>query len=328
VVGADPKTDIAVVKIDAIGLPAATFADSDKLRVGDVVFAVGNPLGVGETVTMGIVSAKNRNVQILSDVQGYEDFIQTDAAINMGNSGGALVDAKGRFVGINSAIVSPSRGNIGIGFAVPVNMAASIMKSLIETGTVTRGFMGVGAQPVTPELAEQFHIPKDSKGVVVDDLTADGPAEKAGIKQGDVIVSVNGRPVETQDDLRLTISEMAPGTPAMVSIVRDGKDMTVKVILGQKEERPNELMTGVEVGKISEDIRRRLNIDSRIKGLVVTKVDDKLDFAADLPLGSVIIEINRTPVEDLDTARALLHPGHNLLLVYFQGFPKYVVVQK
>ena len=150
VVGADPKTDIAVVKIDATGLPAVTFADSDKLRVGDVVFAVGNPLGVGETVTMGIVSAKGRNhLGILDDDDGkgpgYEDFIQTDAAINMGNSGGALVDAKGRFVGINSAIVSPSRGNIGIGFAVPVNMAANVMKSLIETGTVTRGFLGVWA---------------------------------------------------------------------------------------------------------------------------------------------------------------------------------------
>ena len=153
VVGADPKTDIAVVKIEATGLPAATFADSDKLRVGDVVFAVGNPLGVGETVTMGIVSAKSRNVGILDDVQGYEDFIQTDAAINMGNSGGALIDAKGRFVGINSAIVSPSRGNIGIGFAVPVNMAINVMKSLIETGTVTRGFLGVIADPLTPDIA-------------------------------------------------------------------------------------------------------------------------------------------------------------------------------
>ncbi|HEY5228772.1 MAG TPA: Do family serine endopeptidase [Opitutaceae bacterium] len=328
VVGADPKTDIAVVKIDATGLPAATFADSDKLRVGDVVFAIGDPLGVGETVTMGIVSAKSRNVHILDDVQGYEDFIQTDAAINMGNSGGALVDAKGRFVGINSAIVSPSRGNIGIGFAVPVNMAASIMKSLIETGTVTRGFMGVGAQPVTPEMAEQFHIPKDSKGVIVDDLTADGPADKAGIKQGDVIVSVNGRAVETQDDLRLTISEMAPGTTASVDISRDGKPLTVKVVLGQKEEKPNELMAGVEVGKLSDDVRRHLGIDNRILGLVVTKVDEKLEFAQDIPLGAVIMEINRTPVEDLVTARALLHPGHNLLLVYFQGYPRYVVVPK
>jgi Do/DeqQ family serine protease len=328
VVGADPKTDIAVVKIDATGLPAATFADSDKLRVGDVVFAIGDPLGVGETVTMGIVSAKNRNVRILDDVQGYEDFIQTDAAINMGNSGGALVDAKGRFVGINSAIVSPSRGNIGIGFAVPVNMAASIMKSLIETGTVTRGFMGVGAQPVTPEIAEQFHLPKDSKGVIVDDLTADGPADKAGIKQGDVIVSVNGRAVETQDDLRLTISEMAPGTTALIDISRDGKPLTIKVVLGQKEEKPNELMTGVEVGKLSDDVRRRLGIDNRITGLVVTKVDDKLEFAQEIPLGAVIMEINRTPVEDLVAARALLHPGHNLLLVYFQGYPRYVVVPK
>jgi len=172
VVGADPKTDIAVVKIDATGLPAITFADSDKLRVGDVVFAVGNPLGVGETVTMGIVSAKGRNkLGILDDDDGkgggYEDFIQTDAAINMGNSGGALVDAKGRFVGINSAIVSPTRGNIGIGFAVPVNMAANIMRSLIETGTVSRGFLGIRGDPVTPDIAEQVHLPKDANGVIV-----------------------------------------------------------------------------------------------------------------------------------------------------------------
>jgi serine protease Do/serine protease DegQ len=328
VVGADPKTDIAVVKIDATGLPAVTFADSDKLRVGDVVFAVGNPLAVGETVTMGIVSAKSRNVGILQEVDGYEDFIQTDAAINMGNSGGALVDAKGRFVGINSAIVSPSRGNIGIGFAVPVNMAASIMKSLIETGTVTRGYLGVGAEPITPEMAETVHLPKDSKGVIVDDLTVDGPAERAGLKRGDVILSVNGRTIESQDDLRLTISEMAPGTPATLDVSRDGKALTIKVVLGQKEEKPNELLTGVEVGKLSEDVRRRFGIDARINGLVVTKVDEKLDFAQNLPVGSIIVEINRTQVDDLASAKALLHPGHNLLLVYFQGYPRFVVVPK
>jgi Do/DeqQ family serine protease len=328
VVGADPKTDIAVVKIDATGLPAVTFADSDKLRVGDVVFAVGNPLAVGETVTMGIVSAKSRNVGILQEVDGYEDFIQTDAAINMGNSGGALVDAKGRFVGINSAIVSPSRGNIGIGFAVPVNMAAAIMKSLIETGTVTRGYLGVGAEPVTPEMAEVVHLPKDSKGVIVNDLTVDGPAERAGLKRGDVILSVNGRSIESQDDLRLTISEMAPGTPATLDVSRDGKALTIKVVLGQKEEKPNELLTGVEVGKLSEDVRRRFGIDSRINGLVVTKVDEKLDFAQNLPVGSIIVEINRSQVEDLAAAKALLHPGHNLLLVYFQGYPRFVVVTK
>ena len=226
VVGADPKTDIAIVKIDAPGLPCATFADSDKLRGGDVVFAVGNPLGVGETVTMGIVSAKSRNVGILDDVHGYEDFIQTDAAINMGNSGGALVDAKGRFVGINSAIVSPSRGNIGIGFAIPVNMAVSIMKSLIETGTVTRGFLGVGADPVTPDIAEQVHLPKDAKGVIVNDLSQDGPAEKAGLKRGDVILAVDGKGIESQDELRLTISQMAPGSAVALDVSRDGKPMT------------------------------------------------------------------------------------------------------
>src|SRR5208283_1322822 len=236
VVGADPKTDIAVVKIDAAGLPAATFADSDKLRVGDVVFAVGNPLGVGETVTMGIVSAKSRNVGILDDVAGYEDFIQTDAAINMGNSGGALIDAKGRFVGINSAIVSPSRGNIGIGFAVPVNMAANVMRSLIETGTVSRGFLGVGGDPITPDIAEQVHLPKDTKGVIVTSTGADSPAEKAGIKRRDVILSVNGKPIESHDELRLTISQMPPGAKVALELSRDGKPITMNVTLAQVAE--------------------------------------------------------------------------------------------
>jgi len=328
VVGADPKTDIAVVKIEATGLPAAIFADSDKLRVGDVVFAVGNPLGVGETVTMGIVSAKSRNVGILDDVAGYEDFIQTDAAINMGNSGGALVDAKGRFVGINSAIVSPSRGNIGIGFAVPVNMAVNIMKSLIETGTVTRGFLGVIGDQITPDVAEQVHLPKDAKGVIVTDTTADGPADKAGIKRGDVIISVNGKPVTNHDELRLTISQMMPGSKATLDIARDGKPMTVAVTLTQFAEKPNELLPGVEVGKLTDDVRRHLGIDARVTGLVVTKIDDKSEYAQDLPLGGIIVEINRSPIEDLASAKAVLRPGHNLLLVFFQGYQRYVVVTK
>jgi serine protease Do/serine protease DegQ len=328
VVGADPKTDIAVVKIDATGLPAATFADSDKLRVGDVVFAVGNPLGVGETVTMGIVSAKSRDVGILDDVAGYEDFIQTDAAINMGNSGGALVDAKGRFVGINSAIVSPSRGNIGIGFAVPVNMAVNIMKSLIETGTVTRGFLGVIADPITPDIAEQVHLSRDAKGVIVTDTTPDGPADKAGLKHGDVIISVNGKPIQSHDELRLTISQMSPGSKAVLEVARDGKPMVINVTLGQFAEKPNELLAGIEVGKLTDDVRRHLGIDSRVTGLLVTNVDDKSDYAQDLPQGAVIVEINRSPVDDITSAKALLHSGHNLLLVYYQGYQRYVVVTK
>jgi serine protease Do/serine protease DegQ len=333
VVGADPKTDIAVVKIDASGLPAITFADSDKLRVGDVVFAVGNPLGVGETVTMGIVSAKGRNnLGILDDdegrTKGYEDFIQTDAAINMGNSGGALVDAKGRFVGINSAIVSPSRGNIGIGFAVPVNMAASVMKSLIETGTVTRGFLGVMGDMVTPEIAEQVHLPKDANGLIVTDTEADSPADKAGLKRGDVIVAVNGKPIHDQEELRLTISQMPPGTKVTLSTARDGKPMVLSATLAQFSEKPNELLPGVEVGKLTDDVRRHLGIDSRIVGLVVAKVEEKSAYAQDLPQGAVIVEINRSPVDDLAAAKALLHTGHNLLLVYYQGFQRYLVVTK
>ena len=328
VVGADPKTDIAVVKIDATMLPAATFADSDKLRVGDVVFAVGNPLGVGETVTMGIVSAKSRNVGILDDVAGYEDFIQTDAAINMGNSGGALIDAKGRFVGINSAIVSPSRGNIGIGFAVPVNMAVSVMRSLIETGTVTRGFLGVIADPLTPEIAEQVHLSKDAKGLIVTDAPEDGPAGKAGVKRGDVLMSVNGKAILSHDELRLTIAQMAPGSKVTLDIERDGRPMVISVTLGQFAEKPNELLPGIEVGRLTDDVRRHLGIDSRITGLVVTGVAEKSDYAESLPQGSVIVEINRTPVDDVATAKALLHPGRNLLFISYQGYQKYVVVTK
>jgi serine protease Do/serine protease DegQ len=328
VVGADPKTDIAVVKIEATGLLAATFADSDKLRVGDVVFAVGNPLGVGETVTMGIVSAKSRNVGILDDVAGYEDFIQTDASINMGNSGGALIDAKGRFVGINSAIVSPSRGNIGIGFAVPVNMAVSVMKSLVETGMVARGFLGVFADPVTPDIAEQVQLPKDATGVIVTDTSPGGPADRGGLKRGDVILSVNGRTIESQEKLRLTISEMAPDSTVALNISRDGKPLTLSVTLGEFAEKPNEILDGIEVGRLTDDARRRLGIDGRITGLVITKADDKSVYAQDLPAGAVIVEINRAPVDDLAAAKSRLHAGHNLFLVYYQGYQRYVVVTK
>jgi serine protease Do/serine protease DegQ len=329
VVGADPKTDVAVVKIEATGLPVVTFADSDKLRVGDIVFALGNPLGVGETVTMGIVSAKGRsNLGILDEVNGYEDFIQTDAAINMGNSGGALVDAKGRLIGINSAIMSPSRGNIGIGFAVPVNMAANVMRSLIETGTVSRGFLGVTADPLTPDVAEQVGLPKDTKGVIVTSTGADSPAEKSGIKRRDVILTVNGKSIESHDELRLTISQMPPGTKVALEISRDGKPITMSVTLAQVAEKPNEILDGIEVAKLTDEVRRHLGLDARTTGLVVTGVSEKSDYAQDLPVGAVIIEINRNPVDDVAAAKALLHPGHNLLLVAYRGLQRWLVVTK
>jgi Do/DeqQ family serine protease len=326
VVGADPKTDVAVIKIDTAGLQAITFADSDKLRVGDVVFAVGNPLDVGETVTMGIVSAKSRTVHILDDVAGYEDFIQTDAAINLGNSGGALVDAKGRLVGINSAIVSPSRGNIGIGFAVPVNLAAGVMKSLIETGTVTRGFLGVASEPLTPEVAEQVHLPVDAKGVIITEVTPGGPAEKAGVQHGDVILKVNGKEIDSRDELRLTIAEMPPGSRVAIDLSRDGKPLGLNVTLSQFADATNELLGGVQVDKITDDTRKRFELDPRITGVVVTEVKENSEHAEDLPVGAVIIEINRIPVADVASARASLHPGHNLLLVSYRGYQRYIVV--
>jgi serine protease Do len=328
-VGSDPKTDIAVVKIDATGLQAVTFADSDRIRVGDIVFAVGNPLGVGETVTMGIVSAKSRNIHILDDVSGYEDFIQTDAAINMGNSGGALLDAKGRLIGINSAIVSPSRGNIGIGLAVPVDLAVNVMKSLIETGAVSRGFLGVSAVPITADVAEQVGLARATKGVIVISAAPDSPAEKVGIKRRDVILRLNGKPVESHDELRLTISQMAPGSKVSLDISRDGKPMTVDVVLAQFGEKPNEILVGVEVGKLTDDVRRRLGIDARTAGVVVTAADEKSEYAQDLPVGAVIVEINGIPIDSVASAKQALHTGRNLLLVYYQaGRSNYVVVTK
>ncbi len=322
-VGADPKTDIAIIKIDAKDLPRVTLADSDRLRVGDVVFAVGNPLGVGQTVTMGIVSAKGRSVGILDDVAGYEDFIQTDAAINQGNSGGALVDARGRLVGINSAIISPNRGSIGIGFAVPVNLAASIMRSLIETGRVSRGYLGVGVDPLTAELSEALGLEKNTRGVMVTVVTEDSPAEKAGLERSDVILSVNDRPVASLQDLRLYVSQLAPGTEVVLKIIRDGKPRTLTATLDALPDDgtgTNELLPGIEVSRLGDDQRQELAVPGSINGLVVTSIDPRSPFADRFVQNMVILEINREPVTDVASAREALRRGaRNLIYVYYRG---------
>jgi serine protease Do/serine protease DegQ len=328
VIGTDPKTDIAVIKIDADHLPVVTIANSDQLRVGDVVFAVGNPLDVGQTVTMGIVSAKNRNVRILEDVGGYEDYIQTDAAINMGNSGGALIDARGRLIGINSAILSPSRGNIGIGFAIPVNLAASIMKSLIETGTVARGYLGVTSETVTPEVAEQLGLPKDTKGVVISDIFPDSAADKAGLKSTDVIVAVNGHPVSSLDEMRLMIAQMPPGTVAKLRVMRDAKERAIDVTLEKLTEKPNELIAGVNVMPLGTEERRRLRIDARVAGLLITDVAEDSPYRDRLAPNAIIMEINRTPVREVEPARQLIQPGRNLLKIFYRGTARFVVVSQ
>jgi len=326
-IGADPKTDVAVVKIDATALPTVTVADSDKLRVGDIVFAVGNPLEVGETVTMGIVSAKGRQVGILDDVHGYENFIQTDAAINLGNSGGPLLDAKGRLVGINSAIISPSRGNIGIGFAIPANMAVSIMRSLIATGTVSRGFLGVEAVELKSDVAEELELPKDAKGVIITSVTPNSAAAKAGLKSSDVILAINDQPVRTRDELHFTIGQMLPGAKIAVKIMRDGKPQTLALVLGKADDRPDVLIAGVGVAELTDELRRKFSIDPQDvpTGLVITDVAE--DSAnSDLQAGMVILAINRVAVTDLASARDLLRPGRNLLLLYDHGAHLYAVV--
>jgi serine protease Do/serine protease DegQ len=322
VIGADPKTDIAVIKIEADHLPTVILADSDKLRVGDVVFAIGNPLNVGQTVTMGIVSALGqKNLGLLENVGGYEDFIQTDAAINMGNSGGALVDAKGRVVGINSAILSTSRGNIGIGFAIPIDLAASIMQSLIGTGKVARGYLGVNTDALTAEIAEQLGVSKDTQGVVITDVKPDSPAAKAGLKRSDIVLALNDKVVESLEDLRLLISETAPGTEVTIKFVRDGKEQTIKVTLGtlSDEIADNELLPGVTVAKLTDDKRRELNIDDRVAGLLIANVEDNSPYSDKLASGAVIIEIDRIPVASVEAAKGLLTSGRHLFLVYFHG---------
>jgi Do/DeqQ family serine protease len=322
VIGADPKTDIAVIKIDADHLPTAVLADSDKLRVGDVVFAIGNPLGVGQTVTMGIVSALGRNnLGLLDSVGGYEDFIQTDAAINLGNSGGALVDAKGRVIGINSAILSTSRGNIGIGFAIPIDLAANIMQSLIGTGKVTRGYLGVTTNSLTAEIAEQLGINKDTQGVVITDVKPGSPAAKAGLKSSDVILALNDKAVESQEDLRLLVSETVPGTEVAIKFARNGREQTINVALGtlSDEIADSELLPGVTVAKLTEDKRHELNIDDRVAGLLITNVEDNSPYSDVLANGTVIIEIDRIPVTTVDAAKEMLTSGRHLFRVYFQG---------
>jgi serine protease Do len=342
VVGKDPKTDIAVLKIDADDLPHVQAANSDHLEVGDVVLAIGNPFGVGQTVTMGIVSATGRGVGAIG--LDYEDFIQTDAAINPGNSGGALVDADGRLVGINTAILSRSGGNQGIGFAVPVNLARSVMESLIQEGRVVRGFMGVNIQDVTPALAREFKL-KDASGALVSGITPDSPAENAGLKTGDVIVEFNGKAVRDGRHLKLQVAQVRPGTRTPVKILRDGKSKTVEVVLkeypqselaaGAGEEGgpgSEERLKGVGVADVDAAARNQLRLPPHLKGALVTQVEeDSAAYAAGLREGDVIVEINRRAVasaEDLVALTRKLPDKDILLRVWSRGGSRYLVVDE
>ena len=330
VIGTDPKTDVAVIKIEAENLPAAILADSSKLRVGDVVFAIGNPLDVGQTVTMGIVSATNRRMRILEEVAGYEDFIQTDAEINLGNSGGALIDARGRLIGINSAIISTSQGNIGIGFAIPINLASSIMHSLIETGTVSRGYLGVATDTLNADVAESFNLKRDAKGVIITDITPpDGPAAKAGLKSEDIIIAINDKAVTSRDDLRLIIAQTPPETKITVKYIREGKTETKDVVLGklQEDSGPDgELFPGVSVSPLTAELRKELRIDDRVDGLVITDISETSPYRDLLPQGAVIEQLNRVPLTDLASAKRVLRDGRNLVFYYYRGVRRFISI--
>jgi serine protease Do len=327
VIGRDKPTDVAVLKIDAKDLPAITLADSDQLEVGDVVLAIGNPFGVGQTVTMGIISALGRSGFGFS---GYENFIQTDAAINPGNSGGALVDAEGRLVGINTAILSHSGDNSGIGFAVPVNLARHVMERLISGGRVARGYLGILPQDLTPDLAQEFNIPNAS-GALVGDVYPNTPAEKAGLLSGDVILSINGQDIADAHSLTLTVSELAPGSTTTLKILRDGAPKTVTLVLAEhpgmgrleqqsgadNETAATDSLDGVTVDDLDADVRQQLRIPDRIKGVIVAEVAADSNAAeADLQKGDVIIEINHHAVENTDDAIRLCKEakGDHILL--------------
>lgn len=336
-IGTDPRTDIAVLKIPATGLSTVTLGNSSKLHVGAIVLAIGDPFGIGETVTMGIVSATGRRALDIEGPGAYEDFIQTDAAINPGNSGGALVNVRGELIGINTAIISNGGGgNQGIGFAVPVDMARRVMDQILKTGKVTRGYLGVMIQEVTPDLAKAFGL-SSAQGALVGDVTPGSPGAKAGLQKGDVIVAMNGEPISDFQDLRLRVSESAPGETVKLQIIRNAEKREISATLG---ELPSEAATaispeqgerslGLQVETITPEIARQLELPSGLHGVVVTDVSPGSASAeAGLTRGDVVQEVNRKPVANVSEFRAAVRAGNQpvLLLVNRSGTTSFVLI--
>jgi serine protease Do len=340
-IGTDANTDIAVLKIDASNLPTLPLGDSNQLQVGDLIFAIGDPFGVGETATMGIVSATGRGG---FGIERYENFIQTDAAINPGNSGGAMIDIHGNLVGINTAILSHGSmngegGNEGVGFAIPVSMAKPVMDQILAHGKVVRGYLGVHIQDLTPELARAFGL-KDGTGVLIGDVSADTPASRAGLKKGDVILKVNGEPVGAMNQLHVQIAQFAPGTQIKLQIWRNGSTQDVSVKLDEFKDQDEKVasaevtgaaLEGVQVQDLSSDIIQQLNLPAGTHGVVVTSVDpSSAAAAAQLNRGDVIQEVNHKPISNTsDYQQALSGVGKQavLLLVNHGGVTGYVVVE-
>ena len=335
VVGTDPASDLAVLKIEEKGLPVLPFGDSEAIRVGEVVLAFGNPLGVGQTVTMGIVSAKGRATG--PGDGSFEDFIQTDAPINQGNSGGALVNTAGQLVGINSQILSPSGGNIGIGFAIPSRMAETVMTQLVNDGEVRRGQLGVTVQGVTSDIAESLGL-KDVKGALVSSVAKGSPAERAGVERGDVIVSLDGQSVNDGNALRNRIASTKPGATVALGLLRDGQEKTVRVTLGElpsakakadKAEPGEGGRLGLAVRPVTPEMAKELGLESR-SGLYVAQVDAAGPAAAaGIQPGDVIEQVNRKPVTDVAELKAAVKASGTrpaLVLVSRKGDSLYLTL--
>ncbi len=334
VVGTDPKTDVAVVKIKADDLPAAILGDSDKLETGQLVMAVGIPFGLSHTATVGVISAVGRSNVGIAD---YEDFIQTDAAINPGNSGGALVNTKGEVIGINTAIFSTSGGYMGIGFAIPSNMAKTVMESIIKNGKVIRGWMGIGIQDLNPQLAKSFDL-SEAKGALVSQVMKGGPAAKAGLKRGDVITEFDGNAIGSATALRNLAASTSPGTTVKIKVMRDGKSQELSLTLGEYPEKGATTMAagggqglpGVDVQVLSPQVRSRLGIPDEVQGVLVTSVTADSPVAGILQAGDVISEINRKPIKNLDdyrtAAASFQEKGTTLLLIYRDGATMYLTI--
>jgi serine protease Do len=329
IIGSDAKTDVAVLKIDAANLKPITLGDSSKVEVGDTALAIGDPFGVGQTVTRGIISAKGRGNLGIED---YEDFLQTDAPINPGNSGGALINDRGELVGINTAIIGESGGSQGIGFAVPVNLAHDVMDQILTNGKVVRGYMGILLQDVTPQMAKAFGE-KDAHGVVVGDVTAGSPAQEGGIERGDIILDLNGKPVNDRNQLRNEVSMMQPGTSVKVTVLHNGSEKNLTVKLGEmptetakaesdNNEESTKALQGVEVSNLTPRAAERLGVPSSTPGVVVADIDPASNMAdSGLHKGDIIQEVNHQPVKNVSEFQSAMKKAGDepLLLVNRHG---------
>ena len=334
-IGSDSKTDVAILKIEAdASLPAVTLADSDLLRVGDIVFAIGNPRDLGLTATQGIVSAleRNRGGQILG-AGSYENFIQTDAAINLGNSGGALVDAWGRLVGINTAIVSSSGGSIGLGFAIPVNMVLNVASNLIKSGEVPRGMLGLFPDDLSREMADAFGL-ESTRGALVNQVQEDSPASRGGIRHGDIILKIDEREIDSAAELRLVVSQVLPGTKVAVTLIRQGKTMVLPITLGSLTGKVGAINTdssalkGVILRPLDDDLRDGYTIPKYIDGVLVMEVEDDSPFVDKLEPLTVIIEINGNAVNSIDGIEEnLVMNRQNRFYIWADGKKRFVILK-